>query len=313
MAKYRARIIGAEERERLLSRLPPLYGRKANIHGACVKLLTDSRGFKDAWEDNFRFMDEEVRPHARVFAIGGKGRLSVDSEPLSKTAIVRNCDYYGLVKSIALAAAADYFEGYSSLQRRHSVHGAFVDFGGRGLAIIGPSGTGKTTLTYGLLAGKGANYLADDWFFVRFMGGGAVAFASEKNSYVREDLAREWGGFFARLSQVGMDSRGRGIADMKLMLGEGRIRSESVPGAIVLLERDRKSGRTLEKLGQGEALSFMLKNDFCNPHQLVRTAKRRKARAEFFRELFSLAPAYILNTVETPAESLARLKGIIPK
>lgn len=309
MEKYRAKAISTKECEKFTHALPQLYERKANIHGACVKLLTDNPDFKEAWEDNFKFMGEDIRPHARIFAIGKGGKLSVRYDPGSKTAIVENCGYYGWVKSIALALVSDFFEDYASLQRRYSIHGALVDFSGRGMALIGPSGTGKTTLTYGLLSGAG-NYLADDWFFVRFMGGDAVAYASEKNSYVREDLARSWPEFGKRLRHVRLDGRRRGIADMKLVLGEGRIRDESVLRAVVLLKRDGKDPVALRKLRAEEALDYLGRNDFCNPHQLIRNRKKAVLRKGFFRNLFRHVPAYLLNTIEKPGESLARLRNL---
>jgi len=313
MESYKVRQISIEEKNRLTRRLPQLFERKANIHGACVKLLTDNRGFKEAWEDNFRFMDEEVRPHARIFAVGSGKEISVLYDRASRTVIVKNCAYYGWVKSIALALASDFFEDYSSLQRRYSIHGALVDFCGSGIAIIGPSGTGKTTLTYGLLSDRQANYLADDWFFVRFMGQGVVAYSSEKNAYVRDDLAKAWPEFSGKLRGVERDSRGRGIADMKHVLGEGRLRDESSLRAVVLLKRDSGDRRAFRRLSAKEALSFMLQNDFCNPHQLVRSAQKMRLRKAFFRELFSLLPVYLLNTTEKPHQSLARIRGAIPK
>jgi hypothetical protein len=65
------------------------------------------------------------------------------------------------------------------------------------------------------------------------------------------------------------------------------------------------------QLSPKEASSFMLKNDFCNPHQLVRSKAKKAQRTRFFKELFKRAPVYLLNTIETPAESLERLKRLI--
>ena len=70
------------------------YERKANIHGACVKLLTDNYDFKEEWEDNFKFINEDIRPHAKIFSVDD-GRKLVMYEPLSKICIIKNCDYYG--------------------------------------------------------------------------------------------------------------------------------------------------------------------------------------------------------------------------
>jgi hypothetical protein len=55
----------------------------------------------------------------------------------------------------------------------------------------------------------------------------------------------------------------------------------------------------------------MLEKDFCNPHQLVRDERKLQIRQEFFLELFQSVDVYLLNTVETPQESLDRIKNLI--
>jgi hypothetical protein len=202
------------------------YERKANIHGACVKLITDNSNFKEEWEDNFKFMNEDIRPHAKVFAIGNGNDLRVLYEPVSKTCIIKNCDYYGWIKSIALAVISDFFEEYHSIHRRYSVHGSAVDYNGHAIAIIGPPGTGKTTLTYGLLQNTDFNYISDDWFFTRLFRNANVIYSSEKNSYIRDDIANVWESFSKELNKVKLDRQGRGIADVNTLF-EGRSRESS--------------------------------------------------------------------------------------
>lgn len=307
---YKVEIISQETKERLMEKhySPKLYERKAALHGTCIKFFTDSREFKEMWEDNFEPMPEWIRPHGRIFALKGK-KLRVRYEPISKTAILQGCDYYGWVKSIALAVAADYLEDFTSEHRRYSVHGSFVDFGGRGVAIIGPSGSGKTTLTYGLLQQKGFNFLTDDWFFVRLMNDEVLTYSSERNSYIRCNLGDVWPFYAKKLESATVDNKNRAVIDVKRLLGGNRIRKDSRLIATVLLARD-KTLPPLEKLTAKKALAFMLKNDFCNPHQLIRTKAKMEKRRKFFSELFTKAPVYLLNTVETPQESLERLKGI---
>jgi hypothetical protein len=311
MPAYKVQIISREKKEKLMEKLytPELYERKAAIHGTCVKLFTDSKQFKEMWEDNFEHMPDSIRPHARLFALKGK-RFRVLYEPSSKTAIVQGCDYYGWIKSIALAMVADFMEDFTSEHRRHSVHGSFIDHGGKGAAIIGPSGSGKTTLTYGLLRGKGFHFLTDDWFFVRLVDEDVLVFASERNSYIRCNLGDVWPEFRKKLKGIKADSENRAIIDVKRFLGANNTRKNSMLSTIVLLTRDRKLP-PLQELSQKKALEFMLKNDFCNPHQLVRSQEKMQKRKGFFAELFKRAPVYLLNTIETPEESLERLKGII--
>jgi hypothetical protein len=308
---YKVKLISPKEKERLMARLcaQGLHERKALIHGTCVKLFTDSHDFKDMWEDNFEQMPDWIRPHARLFAVKGR-KLSVRYEPLSKTAIVEGCTYYGWVKSIALALVADFMEDFTSEHRRYSVHGSFIDRKGKGMAIIGPSGSGKTTLTYGLLLDKQCSFVTDDWFFVRMADGSALVYASEKNSYIRGNLGRDWPEYRQKLKGMKKDAEERAIVDVSRLLGPGRTRAESSLSLVVLLTRDRKLP-VLRRLKPEQALAFMLENDFCNPHQLVRTKAKKDKRKAFFKELFSRAPVYLLNTIESPQRSLDRIKNLI--
>jgi serine kinase of HPr protein (carbohydrate metabolism regulator) len=230
-------------------------------------------------------------------------------EPKSKTAIVQGCDYYGWVKSIALGIVADFLEDFTSEHRRHSVHGSFIDSKGQGIAMIGPSGSGKTTLTYGLLLDKSFSFVTDDWFFVRFAANDSLVYSSEKNSYIRGDLADAWPVYSPKLKGIKQDNRQRSIVDVKKLIGQDRIRHESNLVATVLLTRD-KSLMPFRKLNAKEAIEFMLKNNFCNPHQLVKNKEKLDKRKKFFSELFRRAPVYLLNTIETPAESMQRIKDI---
>ena len=311
MSTYNVELITPSAKDELLNELKNKvkFERKANIHGACVKLLTDNEEFKEEWEDNFKFMNEDIRPHAKIFSTEDGGKLQVLYEPVSKTCIVKNCDYYGWIKSIALATISDFFEEYHSEHRRYSTHGSAVDYGGHAMAIIGPPGTGKTTLTYGLLQYDDFNYISDDWFFTRLFNNAAVVYSSEKNSYIRDDLAQVWKGFSQEVNQVQLDNRGRGIADVNTLF-KGRVRETSTLKTVVLLERD-PGNPPFHKLDHNEALDFMLEKDFCNPHQLIRDERKLEIRKNFFREVFQAVDVYLLNTVETPQESLDRIKNLI--
>jgi hypothetical protein len=326
---YEVRLITPEEKEKEVAKIyaRPLFEKKADIYGTCIKLFTDNEDFYRMWCESFNPMMDEVRPHGRVIAVrgdaagvkegGGQQPASGSPEVLyewsSKTVIIKGCDYYGWVKSIALALVAEFLEDFSSEHRRYSVHGSYVDFGGRGVGIIGPSGSGKTTLTYGLLLDKKASFLTDDWFFVR-VGADVSVFSSEKNSYIRGNIEEDWKeykGIFAKVP-LKYDNKGRAVADVKMLFGEEKIKENSVMRAAVILTRE-PGKPPFREVKVGEALAFLQKNDFCNPHQLVRDRTKRDVRAAFFKDMLSKMPIFILNTVEKPAESLKRLEEITKK
>lgn len=50
----------------------------------------------------------------------------------------------------------------------HSIHGARVSRDGSGILYIAPTGTGKPTSSYGLMAERGTRFHSDDWVFVRY-------------------------------------------------------------------------------------------------------------------------------------------------
>lgn len=228
MSGYLVKIITLQKKDNLFPGLvnKVRFERKANIHGACVKLLTDSQDFKEEWEDNFKFMNDDIRPHAKIFSLEDNGEFEVMYEPISKTCIIKNWDYYGWIKSIALAAISDFFEEYHSEHRRYSVHGSVVDYSGHGLAIIGPPGTGKTTLTYGLLQDEGFSYISDDWFFTRLFENGVMVYSSEKNSYIRDDITGVWKSFEDELRRVKLDGKAE---ELQMLMPCSRDVSGKVP------------------------------------------------------------------------------------
>ena len=193
------------------------------------------------------------------------------------------------------------------------MHGSYVDFGGNGIALIGPSGSGKTTLTYGLLLERFTNFLTDDWMFVR-IANDVLVHSSEKNSYVRGNIGEDWKQYAQKLKTLchkEPDYQGRHIVDVRMLFGNDRIMKSSVMGAAVLLVNN-KNKPAFEELNPEDAIRYLVKNNFCNPHQLSRNSRKNWMRKQFFAELFERVPVYMLNIAnETPRESVERVLGII--
>jgi hypothetical protein len=305
---YKVELISSEEETRLFEQYEPrlLYTSKAEIYGCCIKILTDDQRIKDIWEDNFYSANETNRSHGRLIVLTEPGEpFSVKYDPYTKTAFLLNVDYYGWVKSIALAVAGDILEDE---HRIYSVHGAMIDIGCVGLSIIAPSGTGKTTHSWGLLRIPTARLVSDDWYFVRLSTREPLAFGSEKNTYIQADIGKIWNEYERLVDKATLDSRGRAIVNVRWIVGAGGVVPMATVNTIILLKRDPSDKRIVTPLETQDALQYMLDHNFCNPHQLVNDQRKMALRTNFFRRLFEASDLFLVNTTDTPQATQAEIR-----
>ena len=301
--KYRVELIGIERKDELMSLYSKEvhYEERADIYGCCIKLLTNLKYVKERWDENFYPMSAYIRSHGRLVVMEEKDRpLTVLYDPLSKTTFLINVDYYGWIKSIALATAGDILEDEHGI---NSVHGACLDLGGQGICLIAPPGTGKTTHTYGLLRIPDVRILSDDWFFVRLSGNDALAYGSEKNFYTPADVAQSWDEYKQLVENADFDPQGRAILNVRWIIGKGRVVPFATIRKMILLKRDAQDARRVTRVEPDEALNFLESQDFCNPHLLVRDARKTSIRRNFFKELLERVEIHMVNTVSPPRET----------
>jgi hypothetical protein len=310
--RYSVRLISIEEKATLAERYAQKvrYEVKSEIYGCCIKLLTESKEVRDRWEESFYFISQNIRSHARLYVVSDPdfGDDQVLYDPLSKTAFLLNVGYYGWIKSLALSAAGDVLEDEHGI---YSVHGACLDLTGRGLCILGGSGAGKTTHTYGLLRRPESRVVSDDWFFARIYGGDVLAYGSEKNFYIRAELADIWKEFSGLADHALFDDEGRGVVDLRLAIGKGRILPLTTLGMVIILKRDPEDEVLGGRIEPAEALEILEENGYYNPHLLVRSEFKRSLRSGFFSALFSRVPVFMVNTVGTPEESQGTIGELI--
>ncbi|MBI2846900.1 MAG: hypothetical protein HYX82_03365 [Chloroflexi bacterium] len=320
-----------------------LYVWNAWINGVVIQLYTNNFHLMDFWIDNWfpaRLMG--IQPHGVIYAVTGvpeeKPYAYYSSE--SKTAVFVNTDYYGQCKSWALGIVADIMEMQYNV---HSIHAAVVDVGGCGIAIIAPTGTGKSTQSYGLVFHHPqARMHSDDWCYVEYVGGErgrAIAAISERMFYIRTDIVSTYpqmGELFRRckLENVGETfssvRNSRAILDPTWIGGTEKFVTGTRIRAVILLRRDKTSPPELE-LEPEEAIKILRKGEymvlpgagpeeewgktksepFYNPYLLVRSEDRTELQVEFFHRLFRIASCHILNTgVETVEETQRRILRI---
>ena len=308
---YSVKLITPQEKEALFQQYENriLYSNKADIYGCCIKLLTEIEHVKNEWEDNFYTMGENVRSHGSLIVMTEPNQpTSIKYDPYTKTAFLINVDYYGWIKSIALALAGDILEDEHHI---YSVHGAALDLGCIGLSIIAPSKTGKTTHSWGLLRIPNARLVSDDWYFVRLSNRAPLAFGSEKNCYIDADIAKIWNEYESLVDKAKFDEKGRAVVNVRWIVGLGGVIPLTTMNKIILLKKDAQDKNIVTALDTDEALQYMISNDFCNQHQLVRDDRKFELRKEFFRKFFSQTDVYLVNTIGTPQETQAKIREIL--
>jgi hypothetical protein len=308
---YVVTLISIERKQELIDRLFPqiTYEVKSDIYGCCIKLLTDTQSVAERWGENFYFMSQNIRSHGRLYVVSNpdEDKNAAYYDPQSKTAFLLNFDYYGWIKSLALSVAGDVLEDEHDI---YSLHGACLDVNGQGLCVLGESGAGKTTHTYGMLRHEAVRVVSDDWFYARVYGPDVLAYSSEKSFYIRADLAQIWSTFRWLVERAALDKEGRAVVDLRLVIGKGRILPLTTLRKVIILKRDPNDPEVMRELTAAEALAILERHDYFNPHLLVKTSFKRKLRKGFFASLLERVRAYEINTTEGPELSQMRIRRV---
>ena len=145
------------------------------IHGIRVRATTNSPHLFDFWKDNWFSADDWSRafrpppaePRIRVFALLGVANEQEAAyySHATNTIIFFNTSYYGQLKSWVLGAVGRILASEFGI---HSIHGACVEKAGKGVLYIAPTGTGKSTSSYGLMTYPKTRFHSDDWVYVRY-------------------------------------------------------------------------------------------------------------------------------------------------
>lgn len=158
---------------------PPgkIFEHEVIIHGIKVKAIINSNHLIDFWVDNW-YSIEEWKKHTGQ-ELGGEARILVyaliglQAEPEAayysrqkNTIVFFNTSYYGQLKSWVLGAVGRILAEEFGI---HSVHGACISAHGKGILYIAPTGTGKSTSSYGLMELKDSRFHSDDWVYLRYV------------------------------------------------------------------------------------------------------------------------------------------------
>lgn len=173
-----------QKRERIIARArsyvegggKPLCQQDVVIHGVRVRAISNSPHLCDFWPLNW-FSPEQWEastgrkasqgPQIMVYAlvgVPGEAEAAYYSRQLN-TIVFFNTAYYGQLKSWVLGAAGRVLAEEYGI---HSIHGACIARGDKGVLYIAPTGTGKSTSSYGLMELPDTRFHSDDWVYVRY-------------------------------------------------------------------------------------------------------------------------------------------------
>ncbi|PKK84926.1 MAG: aminotransferase class I and II [candidate division Zixibacteria bacterium HGW-Zixibacteria-1] len=191
--------VSVEERDALVqeaeANLPfdRYFEWNANINGIIIQLRTNVPHLYDFWVENWypAQLESDLEPHGIIYAVDGvPGRTSYGYYcPEMRTAILFNTSYYGQIRSIALGMVAQASERLLDV---HGIRAAGVDFGGKGLLLVGAKGMKRGSSLLRLLEDEKARFLTNDWLFVRYRGNEAIADAPERKFYFKTESAKNF-------------------------------------------------------------------------------------------------------------------------
>jgi len=153
-----------------------IYQHDVVIHGLKARAITNRAHLYDYWVDNwFSLADWKERtglevsgePDITVYALGGvtEEEEAAYYSRAKNTIVFFNTSYYGQLKSWTLGAVGRILAADHGI---HSIHGACIEREGRGVLYIAPTGTGKSTSSYGLMGLPETRFHSDDWVYVRY-------------------------------------------------------------------------------------------------------------------------------------------------
>ncbi|MFX1521210.1 MAG: hypothetical protein ACFFCD_14955 [Promethearchaeota archaeon] len=243
-----------------------VFRSKALLNGIIIELVTNSAHQYDFWLRNWWVAPDEVLPHGIIYSVYGVEGMDPAAYycPERYTAVFVNTEYYGQCKSWALGIAAIILEKQFNT---HSLHSACVDVDGKGVAIIAPTGTGKSTQAFKLFKRPNAKILGDDWLYIKHPLPGEdkplIGRQPEKSLYMRTDAEENepWLRDIFDKSPVenveivegqgecmAEDCEGwcyhcfgnsRAIIKREDLLGPEKVADETIVSLVVLLRRDK--------------------------------------------------------------------------
>jgi aspartate/methionine/tyrosine aminotransferase len=341
--------VGAEVRNALVAeaeahlKYDSYFEWNANIGGIVVQLRTNSPHLSDFYSENWypAQLEADLEPHAVIYAVkdvpGREARGFYHSD--TRTAVIFNTAWYGQVRAMAIAIAADISERMTSAQ---NVRAMCFDHEGRGMLVLGPAGVGKTGLMASLLGVPGARILSTDFVNVRYSPTAVLADAQERKLYAATEMVEKMPALAQLFDRSKLENvvfrrddcengtcpeqdscridRGlghcylaspcsRAMLDPYWLGGADKHTKRTQLRSVVLLRREPVAP-AVEQLTAQTAMAMLERASdghrsvpLLNPYLLVRSSARIEQRRQMYARLFDATNVFAINTAAGPVQS----------
>jgi hypothetical protein len=106
------------------------------------------------------------------------------------------------------------------------------------------------------------------------------------------------------------DHNGRAVADIRWVIGKGRILPMTTLKTIIVLKRDPADSTISQTLDPDTGLKLFVENSYFNPHILVHNPSKTRIRNRYVADLLSRTTVYQVNTSGTPAETQKMIRSL---
>ena len=134
---------------------------------------------------------------------------------------------------------------------------------------------------------------------------------SEMNCYIDADIGDVWEEFKPLVETTKFDNKGRGIANVRWITGKESVINSTYIRYVIFLKRDTSDPELYRELSIDEAMDYIVRNDFCNPHQMIRDDRKMELRRRFFSEYLSKCRVFLVNTTQKAEDTQGMIRRII--
>lgn len=166
------------------------YEWNAAIGNYTIKLKTNVLHLYDFWMENWypSELKNNANPDGIIYAIDGVSGRGAHAfyNPDTNTGIMFNTDYYGSLRSLALGIVSDIAQKMNNL---FSLRGMSAEYEGKGFVIMGPKGSRKTEIFYGLLNDDNFALHSSDLLFTDCKSMNVIVENPERKIYIPTNTA----------------------------------------------------------------------------------------------------------------------------